>query len=244
MQRDLIDLLWRDHPAAPQRGARGPKTRVTTGAVVGQAMALADSGGLDAVTLRALGQSLGISTMSIYSHVNSREDLLVLMADAQMGRMPRPEFGRARWPSRVRRLARTNLDGLLAHPWLLDVTDDRLVLGPGTIAKYDYELHAFDGTDLLDVARDKALAFVLDFTRAAARSLVPDPRREAFAGFWERSADRLAAYVGDGYPLARRVGQAAGESMGAAYSPEAAWDFGLERVIDGLAGAIRQADGA
>src|SRR3546814_13874798 len=40
MPRELIDLLWRDHPAAPQGGARGPRTRVTTGAVVDAASTL------------------------------------------------------------------------------------------------------------------------------------------------------------------------------------------------------------
>jgi len=244
VRRDLIDLLWRDHPAAPRRGARGPQTQVATGAVVDQAILLADSGGLIALTVRALGQSLGMSTMSVYSHVNSREDLLVLMADAQVARMPRRAFGRAGWPARVRRVARTNLDLLMAHPWLLDVADDRLVLGPGTIAKYDHELHALDGTGLTDVTRDAALTFVLDFTRAAARGLIPDPLREGFPEHWQRTADRLATYVGDDYPLAQRVGQAAGEAMNAAYNPEVAWDFGLPRVIDGLASAIRDADPA
>ena len=167
----------------------------------------------------------------------------MLMADAQVARMPAGAFGRAGWPARVRRVA-DQPRALLAHPWLLDVTDDRLVLGPGTIAKYDHELHAFDGTRLTDVTRDAALTFVLDFTRAAARGLVRDPLREAFPEHWQAAAERLTTYVGNDYPLAQRVGQAAGETMNAAYNPEVAWDFGLPRVIDGLANAIRDADHA
>ncbi len=48
-------------------------------------------------------------------------------------------------------------------------------------------------------------------------------------------APRLTAYLGDDFPLARRVGAAAGEAMQGAYSLGHAWRFGLERVIDGLA---------
>ena len=209
-----------------------------------QAIVLADSGGLTALTVRALGQSLGMSTMSVYSAREQPRGPPGADGRCPVARMPRRAFGRAGWPARVRRVARTNLDLLLAHPWLLDVADDRLVLGPGTIAKYDHELHALDGTGLTDVTRDAALTFVLDFTRAAARGLVPDPLREGFAEHWQRTADRLATYVGDDYPLAQRVGQAAGEAMNAAYNPEVAWDFGLPRVIDGLASAIRDADPA
>src|SRR3546814_6350577 len=80
--RPLIDLLWRDHPDAPVRGSRGPQARVSTGTVVDAATRLADADGLAAVTIRRLASELEVSTMSVYTHVNSRDDLLVLMADA------------------------------------------------------------------------------------------------------------------------------------------------------------------
>jgi Tetracyclin repressor-like, C-terminal domain len=172
--------------------------------------------------------------MSVYTHVNSRDDLIVLMADTAHARMARPRFGRAGWQRRVRLVAESNLELYRAHPWLIEVGDDRTALGPGTIAKYDHELHAFDGIDLDDIVRDAALTFVLDFVRASARAQVPDPRDGELAETWSAVAPRLAAYVGDDFPLAQRVGSAAGEAMQGAYSPAEAWRFGLERVIAGL----------
>jgi AcrR family transcriptional regulator len=234
MPRELIDLLWRDHPAAPQGGARGPRSRVTTGAVVDAALALADAEGLPAVTVRRLGEALGISTMSVYTHVNGRDDLLVLMADAAFGRLPFPAYGDAGWRSRVRRVADANLALHLDRPWLLEVDDERTSFGPGTIAKYDHELHALDPLDLDDVARDAALTFVLDFVRAAAWSRRRDPRADEMPQNWARWAGRLAEYLGDEHPLARRVGGAAGQEMNAASSPAHAWEFGLARVLDAL----------
>nr|BFF17943.1 hypothetical protein GCM10025730_14640 [Promicromonospora thailandica] len=143
--------------------------------MVETASALADAEGLAAVTVRRLGDALGISTMSVYTHVNGRDDLLVLMADAACARMPRPGHGTAGWRTRVRRVAEANLALLLEHPWLLEIDDDRTAFGPGTIAKYDHELHALDPLDLADVARDAALTFVLDFVRGAARARRRDP---------------------------------------------------------------------
>ena len=85
---------------------------------------------------------------------------------------------------------------------MLDVTDDRTALGPGTIAKYDHELRAFDALDLDDVVRDAALTFVLDFVRANGRARRPGPRSEELGDLWPTVAPRLAAYVGDDFQLA------------------------------------------
>ena len=239
MPRSLIDLLWRDHPDAPTGGRRGPRARLSTGSVVDAAIRLADADGLAAVTIRRLAGELGVSTMSIYTHVNSRGDLLVLMADTAQARMEMPTFGRLGWRSRVRRVAEANLALLQAHPWLHDVVDDRTALGPGTIAKYAHELAALVPLGLDDVTCDAALTFVLDFVCARARALRPDPRAGELAEHWPGWSARLASYVGDDFPLARRVGSAAGEAMGAAYSPSTAREFGLVRVLDGLAALTR-----
>lgn len=235
MARPLVDLLWRDHPAAVSRGARGPRARVTTGDVVDAALAVADAEGLRAVTVRRLGQQLDASPMSVYTHVNSRDDLLVLMVDAAHARMAPAELARRQWRARVRLVAETNLQLYRARPWLLEVADDRVALGPGTVAKYDHELHAFDALSLEDIVRDAALTFVLDFVRASGRAQLLGSRGGELAEVWDAVAPRLTAYLGDDFPLARRVGAAAGEAMQGAYSPRHAWRFGLARVIDGLA---------
>ncbi|MFC5730391.1 MULTISPECIES: TetR/AcrR family transcriptional regulator [Nocardioides] len=235
MPRSLIDLLWRDHPEAPTGGTRGPRARVSTGDVVDAAIRLADAHGLPAVTIRRLAEALEVSTMSIYTHVNSRDDLLVLMADATHGRMERSRFGRLGWRGRVQRVAESNLALLQAHPWLHEIDDDRTALGPGTIAKYDHELAALAPLDLAPVTCDAALTFLLDFVRASARALRPNPRSGELAQHWPEWSLRLETYLGEDFPLARTVGAAAGAAMGAAHSPSMAWDFGLARVLDALA---------
>jgi AcrR family transcriptional regulator len=173
--------------------------------------------------------------MSVYTHVNSRDDLLVLMADAAHARMAQPVWRGADWRGRVQQVAESNLALLRAHPWLPDVVDDRTALGPGTIAKYDHELDALAPLGLAPATWDAALTFVLDFVRSSARVLRPDPRAGELAEHWPEWGARLGSYLGDDYPLARSVGAAAGEAMGGVADASLAWDFGLARVLDGLA---------
>jgi AcrR family transcriptional regulator len=235
----LVDVLWRNHPAAPAPSRRGPRSRLTADDVVAAATVLADTGGLDAVRLRDLATELEISTMSVYTHVNSREDLVVLMVDAALATAERPVFGRRGWRARVRQVADAHLDLHTRRPWLLDVRDPRVVLGPGAVAAYEVQLHAFDGTGLDDITRDAALTFVLEFATATARDLRRDAEAVTAGEFWSDAAPRLARYLADDpYPLAGRVGQAAGEHMNAAASARHAYDFGMRRVLDGLATLI------
>lgn len=234
MARELIDLLWRDHPDAPHGGGRGPKSKVTTEQAVAAAKDLADAEGLEAVTMRRLAADLGISAMGLYTHVGSRDDLLVLMADAAHAGQPRAPYSGDGWRENVRRLAEADLDMYTRHWWLLDIADQRAALGPGAIAKYDHDLRALDGMGLDDLDRDAALTFVADFARSSAQARRPRPGDVDMAAAWASWHRRLAAYLGDDYPLAQRVGAAAGAEMNAAYSSEAAWRFGLGRVLDGL----------
>ena len=249
MPRDLIDLLWRDHPDAPRGGARGPRGRATTSDVVDAAVALADAEGLTAVTVRRVATEVGVAPMSVYTYVGSHEDLLVLMADAVLtadAAAPTltESYAAGPWRERVRHVAEANLALGTRHPWLLDVTDQRLALGPGAIAKYDAELAALEPLGLGDVDRDAALTFVLDFAWSAARVRRGAASAERMAEEWAASGPRLAAYLGRQHPLAQRVGAAAGQAQQAAYSPERAWRFGLARVLGGLAALAPADDGA
>lgn len=238
MARELIDLLWRDHPDVSVRGSRGPRAKVTTSQVVDAAVEIADAEGLEATTVRRLSDDLGISAMSVYTHIGSRDDLLVLMADSVRSGWCAGGFVAGEWRARVRELAESELGLYTGHWWLLDVTDQRVAMGPGTIAQYDHGLHAFDDTGLGDLETDAALTFVTDFVRASAQARRPDPRAADMTLVWHSWQQRLARYLGDDFPLAQRVGAAAGAAMNGVYSAEAAWSFGLARVMDALESLI------
>ncbi|TDE95954.1 TetR/AcrR family transcriptional regulator [Occultella glacieicola] len=239
-----LALLWRGHgPPAPRR--RGPAPAHTLEEVIETAIALADTEGPAALSVRAVAAAVGMAPMSLYTHVPGMTELTDLMVDHLYLVMPRPAWGRRRWRSRVRAVAEANRDLLRAHPWLVEVVAlSRPPLGPGQMAKYEHELAAFDGTGLSDVDTDAALTFVLGFTQqqALAQHGVEAARRDSGstdAQWWAANGPLLASVLDPArYPRAVRIGEAAGSAQGAAYDPGVAFSFGLDRVLDGLAALI------
>ncbi|MEU3453248.1 TetR/AcrR family transcriptional regulator [Micromonospora sp. NPDC006766] len=232
-----LQLLWRQPADGPRRG---PRQGRSVDAIVAAAIELADAEGLDALTMRRVAQAVGVAPMTLYTYVPGKAELLDLMLDRLYAGMPRPDRSRKSWRSRVAAVARDNRDLFAAHPWAAEVATVRPPLGPGLMAKYEYELRAFDDTDLDDVARDASLIYLLDFVRAAARSTaearaVQRDSAQSEEQWWAANGPLLAQVFDESrYPTAVRVGSAAGAAHGAAYDPEHAYEFGLQRVLDGL----------
>jgi AcrR family transcriptional regulator len=208
-----LELLWREPGAADSR--RGPRQGLSVDQVAMAAIALADSDGLGSVTMRAVAEVLGVVPMSLYTYVPGKAELLDLMLDTVYLQMPRSDLPGLPWRERLAALAEENRDLFARHPWVAEVSTSRPPLGPGLMAKYEHELRAFEGLGLNDVEIDAALTFLLGFVQAVERS----------------AADTK-------YPTAARVGAAAGAAHGAAYDPDHAYTFGLQRVLDGLGAMI------
>lgn len=237
-----LALLWRTPDTEPRRG---PGRSVTVDAVVDAAIGLADATGLQAVSMRAVADRVGVSTMSVYTYVPGKAELLDLMVDALYLRMRRPPWRIQTWRGRLTRVAETNLALLSGHPWLTEVAAlSRPPLGPGLLAKYEHELAAFDGTGLGDVAVDAALGYLLGFVQGHSRAAHDAARATtdsamSDADWWAANQPVLEhALDPRAYPRAVRVGAAAGSAHGTAWSPEHAWRFGLARTLDGLAALI------
>jgi AcrR family transcriptional regulator len=209
------------------------------------AIAIADTEGLAKLSMRRVASELGIATMSVYTHVATKAELLELMTDAVNGELAVTDTRQPkRWQDRVAAIARSNLELLLRHPWLIEQPPNRPPLGPGTTGKYERELVALEGLGLDDVTLDAALAFVLGFARGVARDMlaarVLDGAGDDDAQWWSTRAAALSELMpADQYPLAVRVGAAAGEAHDSAWDSRAAFEFGLERVIAGLAPLVK-----
>lgn len=244
-----LALLWRDQVDSGARPARkGPRPRLSVDAVVEAAIAIADGDGLDAVTMRAVADRLGVSPMSLYTYVPGKAELLDLMLDALYVAMPRePWSRRQRWRTRLRAIAGANRALFQAHPWAARVSTARPPLGPGSIAKYEHELSGLDGLGLSAIQLDAALGFLLAFVQGAAVAAQDAASAAAELGddesWWAEAGPLLERLVDpSAYPLASHVGTAVGTEQGAAFDAGRAYDFGLERVLDGL-GALIEAPG-
>jgi len=234
-----IRLMW-DPPPPP---SRGPKASLTAEQIVETAVRLADEAGTEALSMRLVARDLGCGTMSLYTYVSSKAELLELMVDqvfAEVEYDPTGPADPADWRAGLERVAEQNLNLLFRHRWLTDVDTTRPPLGPGTIAKYDAELRPLIGTGLDDVEIDRTLALVLDHVRSSARQLfLAEAPPTADGDWWEQAGPLLAAALDPArYPVASRVGQAAGEQYGAPADPRGAYTFGLRTILDGVASLI------
>jgi AcrR family transcriptional regulator len=237
-----LALLWRDPAAVPRHG---PRQGLSIDAVVASTTQLADKDGLEAVTMRRVAEALGVAPMTLYTYVPSKAELLDLMLDAAYKSMPRIDTSGQPWRERLAAIADENKALFEDHPWAATISTIRPPLGPGMMAKYEHELSALEGLGLDDVLMDASLTYLLGFVQAWARAAA-DARavhRDTAMDdneWWATSGPLLARVLGDltAYPIAARVGSAAGAAHSSAYSPSHAYTFGLGRVLDGLSALI------
>jgi AcrR family transcriptional regulator len=133
--RRSIELLWGLVPGEKSRP--GPKPRFTVAEIAAAAIAIADTEGLAALSMRKVAERLGVSAMSLYTYVPGKGELIDLMLDTVFAEVPLT-FAAAGWRARLEAVARENWQLYLHHPWLLQVATSRPPLGPHLIAKYDH----------------------------------------------------------------------------------------------------------
>jgi AcrR family transcriptional regulator len=234
-----VAMLWGTRKA-PQRG---PKPTLTTAQVVEAAIRVADSDqGLALLSMRRVAESLGVGTMSLYTYVSSRDELVEAMLDTAYGEVVQ-QLGAAPaldWRDGLRELAQVNWDFHMRHPWVLEIFTGRPPLGPHAIAKYERELRVLEDIGLSDVEMDAVITLVHTHVEGVARRRLEADRAVRSTGItdeeWWRVAQPALAEVLDPshFPVAARVGEAAGQAHQAAHNPEHAYAFGLDRLIQGI----------
>ena len=104
--------------------------------VLEAAVQLADREGVGSVSMRRLGQELGVEAMSLYTHVRSKDDLLDGIVEVIFGELPSPG-GTGDWKALLRRRILDARTVLLRHPWAPDVIETRAAPGPAMLQQYD-----------------------------------------------------------------------------------------------------------
>ncbi|WP_407924600.1 TetR/AcrR family transcriptional regulator [Catellatospora vulcania] len=111
--------------------------------VLRAAVDIADEGGIAAVTMRRLAESLGAEAMSLYHHVANKEQVLdgvvdVIAAEINdaVGRLTLPTRGKA-WKAAARARILTARQILLRHPWAPAVFESRTTTSPAVLVYYD-----------------------------------------------------------------------------------------------------------
>lgn len=221
-------------------GTKVGRGGLTVSALTDSAIALADVGGLPAVTMRRLAGEVGVGVMTLYGYVPGRPELIELMLDRVSARTyaGRTEPGAVGgWRAGLEAVAWRTYDEAIEHAWVTDVPAARPILGPGVCRRYELELTPLDGIGLEDAEMDAVLQAVTGLALRCARWQVAldRVRRESSLSdqqWWERHQPTLERAMGDlDLPISRRVG----ESMSSAGEPQHTLDVGLALLLDGLA---------
>ena len=223
-------LLWQPTESSAVR--RGPRSSLDVARVVSAALRLADAEGLPALSMRRVAGELGVPAMTLYSHVPGKGELVDLMLDAALGELYPDEQAptAGNWRARVEAVARANRQFLLRHPWALAI--GRPLPGPNRMRKYETELRAVDGMGLSEEQMNLLVTLLDGFVRGAVGG-VPQPADPEGRGraIGESSAQQVLDP--DLFPTAARVARA-GEALSDADSAERSFEFGLERLLDGI----------
>ena len=119
--------------------AREPLSRER---VLGAAVALADEGGVESLSMRRLARVLGVVPMALYKHVANKDELLDGMVDLVVGEIDPPAGGTA-WKPAVRQRVLSARRALLRHPWASRVLESRTNPTPAVLAYMDSMMGLF-----------------------------------------------------------------------------------------------------
>src|SRR6185312_3031068 len=130
-------LIWfRDEPASR-------KPAHTRADIARAALEIADSEGIDAVSMRKVAQRLGAGTMTLYHYVRNKGELIALMSDAVMAEVVVPEGELAAdWRTGLTQIANRSHDAFSAHHWVFQKMGDDGVPGPNGMRHFEQSLQA------------------------------------------------------------------------------------------------------
>ena len=207
--------------------------------VLDKAIALADRDGLEALSMRKLGQALGVEAMSLYKHVANKAELVAAMVDSVIEQFELPDDEPA-WDAAIRRCAVHAHDLLIEHPWACGLalvpSDVRTIAGP-RVRYMEWLLRrlreAGFSPDLAYSAYHTLDSHIFGFTlwqlghADAIKSFEPGGGESV-----EQFAARILAQMRPSYPYLAEHGE---QHMAAdAPNGKQEFEFGLDLILDGL----------
>jgi AcrR family transcriptional regulator len=204
--------------------------------IVAAALKLIDAEGLEAFSMRRLGQELGAGATSIYWYVRDKDQLIDLVLDEILAEIDVAEDPDWSWRERAANLAREFRAVLRRHPNLAAVFGSRISLGPNTLRGIEHMLAVlrsagFDGTELT-LAFSAVLNFAMGTGIMESRGLTgPETVGKTEAEVQELFVGMLASLPEGEYPNLRRF---IPDSDYEEISEDAQFEYGLQRLLDGI----------
>jgi AcrR family transcriptional regulator len=230
-----IEAAWGIRQAA----TKGPRPGLTLERITGAAVKVASAEGLGAVSMSRVAAKLGVATMSLYRYVRSKNELLALMVDAVFWHAP-DTTSTPDWRAALALWAREHLAVLREYPWVVRIPLSGPPITPNLVRWFEAGLAALAGTGLRERQKVAVLLLVNGFVRNEML-LAADLAMAA-----EASGAVLTGPAAYGRLLAELIDQSQCPAISAVLSagvfeeaddsnPDAQFDFGLERMLDGVA---------
>ncbi len=217
--------------APKTKAATKIRVPLSTERVLLAAVAFADESGIAALSMRRLGEALGVEAMSLYNHVANKDQLLDGMVDLVFGEIDLPAGG-ANWKTEMRDRAQSARQALRHHPWAISLMSTRTSPGPATLRHHDAVIgclraggfsipmaaHAFSALDsyLYGFALQEAtlpLGDTEEETSEVARTMMAQVPADEFPHLTEFTIEHI---------------------LKAGYDYGDEFEFGLDLMLDGL----------
>ena len=231
--RRRSELLWEDR----SRPTRGPKPGLTPDDVAQAAIQIADEEGLAALTMQAVAAKLGFTTMAIYRYFPNKEALYDAIVDAGMGLPPRPPEPQGDWRTEVAQWAHAKRSMLCARPWLAELPFVAAPHGPNWLSWLEAVADPLSRIGLSPADTGQMISVIDGYTRGASDTAISLARARARGTSEAEWAAAVGADLGRAIGDPRFPSFAAiltAPSDGQGRSMEESFDFGLQRVLDGI----------
>ena len=202
--------------------------------VLQTAIAIADSNGSAALTMRSLAQALQVKPMAVYHHVASKEEILDGIIDLVFSEIDLPPAN-VDWRVAMRQRAIAARNVLSLHPWAIPLMESRSNPGPATLRQHDAVIGTLRraGFSIRMTAHAYSLldSYVYGFALQESVSLPFDATTAP-----ELAEKVLAQFPTDEYPHLAELATEHVLQPGYDYGHE--YEFGLDLILDGLEGSL------
>jgi|SRR5579884_81140 len=217
--------------APKTKPATRTRTPLSRERVLVAAVAFADEHGLGSLSMRKLGEVLGVEAMSLYNHVANKDQLLDGMVDLVFGEIDLPA-DRADWKPAMRERAQSARRALGRHPWAIGLMSTRTSPGPNTLRHHDAVIGSLRAGGFSVTLAAHAFSVLDSYIYGFALQEATLPFGETEEQTAEVATMMMARFPADKYPHLTEFGVEHILKPGYDYGDE--FDFGLDLILDGL----------
>jgi AcrR family transcriptional regulator len=212
------------------RSRAEPRTRLSRERVLKVAIAHADAGGLDALSMRKLAEELDVAPMALYRHVTNKDDLIDGMVDVVFSEVGLPSIG-PDWRTAMRQRGISLRDVLARHRWAIGLMESRRNPGPANLRHHDAVIGSLraGGFDMALVAHAYSVLDGYIYGFALTKMNLPFESGDDVA---EIAESMLEPFPANEYPSLMAFLTEHIMKPGYDYGDE--FEYGLELILDGL----------